>query len=95
MDNSKPLWQFDPEDARTIEHVVHYINVGDVEDPDLIVSAPIYEWQQTEAGKYIMEHSAPRPMWVRNVNHMTYGYEYKIKAYLTPKQLTYYKLKFE
>lgn len=82
-------------ESKTIEVKVHTILMSDVEDPDLMVAGPIYEWQQTEKGKYIMENSVPAPMWVRNVNHMTYGYEYTIKAYLTSEKLTYYRLKFE
>jgi len=94
MGNLKQQWQSN-ENTCTIEHVVHCINMGDVEDPDLFVAEPIYNWQQSEKGKYIMEHSSPSPMWTRSTNHHTYGYEYKIKAYLTPEQLTYYKLKYE
>jgi hypothetical protein len=94
MDNLKQQWQSD-EDARTIEYIVHKIRMGDVEDPDIMVAQPIYEWQQTEAGKYIMKNSAPEPMWLRSWDHPTYGYMYTIKAYFTPKQLTYYKLRFE
>jgi hypothetical protein len=69
--------------------------MGDVEDPDIMVAQPIYEWQQTEAGKYIMKNSAPAPMWLRSFDHTTYGYIYTIKAYLNPKQVTYYELKFK
>ena len=92
MDNSKQQWQ---SNQTVIEHTVHYIRMGDVEDPELYIAQPIYEWQQTEKGKYIMEHSKPEPMWVRCINHSTYGYDYKIKAYLTPEQLTFYRLKYE
>jgi len=95
MDNSKLPWPSDPDDARTIEYIVHSIRMGDVEDPDLFVAQPIWEWQQTEKGKYIMENSAPEPMWLRSFDHITYGYTYTIKAYLTPKKLTYWKLKYE
>jgi len=87
-------WQSDEEQS-TIEYVVHKIRMGDVEDPDLFVASPIYEWQQTDAGKYVMENSFPTAMWVRSVDQMTYGYLYSIKAYFTPKQLTFFKLKFE
>lgn len=90
MDKLKQQWQ-----SNTVEFKVHEINMGDVEDPDLFVAQPIYEWQQTAKGKYIMENSKPEPMWVRSINHMTYGYTYSIKAYLTPEQVTYYKLKYE
>ena len=31
------------------------IRMGDVEDPDLMVAQSIWEWQQTDAGKWIME----------------------------------------
>jgi hypothetical protein len=94
MTKSLQKWQSDEEQS-TIEYVVHKIRMGDVEDPDLFVASPIYEWQQTDAGKYVMENSFPTAMWVRSVDQMTYGYLYSIKAYFTPKQLTFFKLKFE
>ena len=83
------------EEIVSITHVVHCINMGDVEDPDLFVAQPIYEWQQTEAGKWIMENSNPTPSWHRNMDYTTYGYTYQIRAYLTHKQLTFWKLKYE
>ena len=83
------------EEVVVFTHVVHYIKMGDVEDPDLFVAQPIYEWQQTEAGKWIMENSNPAPSWHRQVDYTTYGQLYLIKAYLTHKQLTFWKLKYE
>ena len=78
-----------------MELFVKKIRMGDVEDPDLMVSQPIWEWQQTEAGKYVMKHSVPEPMWLRSIDPSTYGYTYSIKAYLTPEEVTFFKLKFE
>lgn len=83
------------DENKTISYQVATIKMGDVEDPDLLVAQPIYEWQKTEAGKYVMENSVPRPSWTRHMDHMTYGYKYIITAYFTPKKLTYYKLRFE
>ena len=91
---NKTQWP-DELDSRSISIVCHTIKMGDVEDPDLFVAEPIYQWQQTEAGQWIMKNSAPTPSWHRHLDHMTYGYTYQIRAYLTPKQLTYWKLKFE
>jgi hypothetical protein len=82
-------------DSKSISIICHTIKMGDVEDPDLFVALPIHEWQQTEAGKWIMKNSAPTPSWHRHIDYNTYGHTYQIRAYLTPKQLTYYKLKFE
>lgn len=94
MDQLKQLWQSEPE-AKTITYIVKKLNVGDVEDPDIYVGQYIWEWQESEAGKWIMEHSRPLPSWHRSVNTVTYGYQYDIKAYLTPKQITYFELKYK
>jgi 3'-phosphoadenosine 5'-phosphosulfate sulfotransferase (PAPS reductase)/FAD synthetase len=83
------------EEVVTITEVVHTIRMGDVEDPDLMIAQPIWEWQQTDAGKWIMENSNPVPSWHHHTDVNTYGHIYQIRAYLTHKQLTYYKLKFE
>jgi len=83
------------EESVSIAHVVHTIRMGDVEDPDLFAAQPIYEWQHTEAGKWIMENSNPKPSWHRQVDYTTYGQLYLIRAYLTHKQLTFWKLKYE
>ena len=77
------------------EVIVHKINMGDVEDPDLFVAEPIWKWQQTDEGKWIMEHSKQQPMWKRNVDTYNYGYVYTIHAWLDGKDLTYWKLKYE
>jgi hypothetical protein len=79
----------------TVEHLVHTIKMGDVEDPDLMVAQHIYEWQQTPAGKYVMQNSVPEPMWRRGVDMSSYGHKYMIFAYFAPEQITYYKLKYE
>ena len=78
-----------------IECTVHSFRMGDVEDPDLFAGEPLWEWQQTKQGKWIMKHSNPTPMWVRNVDETTYGWKYEIRAYLSPKNYTYWKLRFD
>jgi hypothetical protein len=83
------------EEQQTIAYTVHSIRMGDVEDPDLMVAQPIWEWQQTEAGKWVMANSAPAPSWHRYRDMTAYGHSYQIRAFLKPKQLTFFKLKFE
>lgn len=80
---------------KPIECIVHSFRMGDVEDPDLYAGEPLWEWQETKQGKWIMKHSNPTPMWIRNVDETTYGWRYEIRAYLSPKNYTYYKLRFE
>lgn len=94
MDKLKHPWQSDGK-KRTVECIVHTFFVSDAEDPDLYAAQPMWEWQQTEAGKWIMEHSVPAPSWVQRVDPIAWGYRYTIHANLTPEQYTYWKLKFE
>lgn len=77
------------------EVIVHSIMMGDVEDPDLFVADPIWKWQQTDEGKWVMEKSVQQPMWRRTADPTTYGYRYDIVAYLDGQDLTYWKLKYE
>ena len=77
------------------EVIVHSIKMGDVEDPDIFVAEPIYNWQQTDEGKWVMEKSKQQPMWRRTLDPTLYGYRYDIIAYLDGADLTYWKLKYE
>jgi hypothetical protein len=74
--------------------VVLQFTMGDVEDPDLWAAEPMWNWQQTDAGKWVMENSSETPVWHRDLDTNTYGYRYKIVAELTEEHTTYYNLKW-
>lgn len=74
--------------------VVHTISMGDVEDPDLFVADPIWQWQQTDEGQWVMAHSQQQPMWRRSMSHDTWGYQYDVVAWLDDADLTFWKLKY-
>lgn len=71
---------------------VHEITMGDVEDPDLWVADPIWKWQQTEAGKFVMEHAVQEPYWISSVDYTSYGTVYKIMARLSESNETFWRL---
>lgn len=73
--------------------VVHKFRMGDVEDPDLFAATPLIQFETSELGRWLMQNTNPKPSWHRVPRD--YGWEYQIRAYLTEKQLTYYKLKYE
>lgn len=73
--------------------IVHTIRMGDVEDPDLMVAQPIWEWQQTPAGKFVMEHAVEQPYWHRTIDHASYGHRYDIVARLSEQHETFWRLK--
>lgn len=74
-------------------HKVHKFRMGDVEDPDLYVAQPIYEWQQTEQGKWVMKHGSEH-QYHMHMAPVHYGYEITITAYITAKRWTEYCLRF-
>jgi len=97
---SKPKWLYDDvtfNDVSTKHHkvCVHQIKLGDVEDPELYVAEPIFEWKETEKGKFVMKNSLVAPSLHRMVDHLHYGYTYNIVAYFDEKAYTYYRLKYE
>ena len=81
--------------TETKEVVFHKIHMGDVEDPDLFVAEPIWKWQQTPAGKFVMEKSVPNsPRWERRADLQHWGHVYYIFAEMDTRSLTEYYLRW-
>ena len=70
------------------EMVVHEFKMSDVDDPDLYAAQPLYEWQQTEFGKWVMKNAADTPTWHRYADPISYGYQYRITAKFMGPALT-------
>ena len=75
--------------------VVHEFSMGDVEDPDLYAAQPISEWQDSAAGKFVMEHAVEKPYWTRMIDQYNYGYRYVIVARMREPDQTFFRLKFK
>ena len=74
--------------------VVYKFTVGDVEDPDLYAADPIWKWQESEPGKFVMEHAIDKPIWNRYLDSSSYGHQYAIVAELEMKKLSEYYLRW-
>ena len=74
--------------------VVHRFRMGDVDDPDLYAAQPMWEWQSSELGKWVMERAVDTPEWHRQIDHTTYGYSYAIVAKLKDIDYTFWALKW-
>jgi hypothetical protein len=73
---------------------VYQFRVGDVEDPDLYAAEPLWKWQESEQGKFVMEHAVDKPIWHRRLDTQSYGHEYAITAELESKKLSEFYLKW-
>lgn len=91
-----------PEETKIINEVpvrfrdicVHEFRIGDCEDIDIYVASPIWEWQQSESGYWIMEHAESQPYWVQNMDVNTLGYHIRIMARLSDRDETFWRLKW-
>lgn len=80
--------------VETKKIVVHTFQMGDVEDPDLYAAEPLYQWQNSEAGKWVMENSLDTPEWHRHADPVNWGHKYAVTAVFESKKLTEYYLRF-
>jgi len=75
------------------EVVVHEFTMGDVDDPDLYAAEPLWQWQQSEEGAWIMAHAVETPCWHRIPDQLQYGYRFEIRAKLSGPRLTEWLLR--
>ena len=75
--------------------VVHKFDLSDVDDPDIYAAGPIFDWERSEAGKFIMKYAVDKPEWRRHMDPMFMGYRYVIIAELEKKKLSEFYLKFD
>jgi hypothetical protein len=74
--------------------IVHRFQMGDVEDPDLYAAEPLWEWQHTEMGRWVMEKSVETPMWHRQHDQFNYGYQFAVEAWLKGADYSFWVLKW-
>ena len=75
--------------------MVYEFTMGDVEDPDLYAAEPLYKWQQSEPGQWVMEHAVETPFWHRTIDPNSFGYKYCVVARLQESDQTYWTLKWQ
>lgn len=75
--------------------VVHKFYLSDVDDPDIYAAGPLFDWERSEAGQFVMKHAVDKPEWHRHMDPMWMGYRYVITAELEKKKLSEFYLKFD
>jgi hypothetical protein len=69
--------------------------MGDVEDPEIYAAGPLFDWQQTEKGKWIMENAIDKPTFYIDPDPMGMGYRINVLAEIDEKNATFYSLKYQ
>jgi hypothetical protein len=74
--------------------VVHKFNLSDVDDPDIYAAGPMFDWERSEAGQFVMKYAVDKPEWHRHMDPMWMGYRYIIMAELESKKLSEFYLRW-
>jgi hypothetical protein len=68
--------------------------IGDVEDPQLYAAFPLYEWEKSEHGNWVMNHAIEEPVWHTFIDQNSLGYKVRVTGRLTEADEIIYHLKF-
>ena len=68
--------------------------MGDVEDPEIYIAQPIYEFQQTDKGRWMMEHGQDSK-YQYAADFECYGYKVVLYGEVEDKLATEYYLKWQ
>jgi hypothetical protein len=68
--------------------------MGDVDDVEVYAAQPIYEWLQTDEGKWVKERCKDL-YWQTIISPDTYGYSVILRGSITDQHATEYYLRFE
>lgn len=74
--------------------IFYEFTLGDVEDPEIYAAQPIWEWQQTEQGRWVMEHCKDLTYHIYPDLH-TFGNKISLRGSLSVEDKIYYTLKYQ
>jgi hypothetical protein len=77
-----------------MKYLVHTIEMGDVEDPEIYAAEPIINFEKSDKGRWLMSNSYKQLEFTIRPNSRTYGWRICIWSYLNEQDLTYYSLKW-
>jgi len=73
---------------------VHEFSIADSEEPDLYAAEPLYEWQTSDAGTWVIANAVSTPYWISQIDYTSYQHEYKIIARISALNETFWRLKW-
>lgn len=74
--------------------LVHKFNVDIDLDVGIYAGSDVYEWEQTDQGKWVMANSAQAPELVTQEDISSYRWRCGIFAYLSETDCTFFNLKW-
>jgi hypothetical protein len=73
--------------------IFHTFTMGDVDDLDIYVAQPIWEWQQTEQGQWVMAHCRD-PRYSHSPDENSWGHRVRLYGELEEQDAVFHQLKW-
>ena len=74
--------------------VVHKMHMGDVEDVELYAAEPLYKFQKSEKGSWVMQHALKEPVWYCRPDYETISNIVVVVAEFSDENATLFQLKW-
>lgn len=75
--------------------IVYRARLGDVDDPELYAAEPLYRFEKSELGQWVMANAVPESVkWRTFVDPTIYGYQVAVQADFEGIALTEYFLRW-
>ena len=71
----------------------HTFTMGDVDDPEIYAAQPIWEWQQTEQGQWVMQHCRD-PKYTIGPDGSSWGHCVRLYGEVEDQAATFFQLKW-
>jgi hypothetical protein len=73
---------------------VHKFYIGDVEDIELYAAEPLYQFEQSEKGQWIMQNALETPKWHQRFTADSFRIMIYIEAKFSDEMATFFELKW-
>lgn len=79
---------------KTVRIEVHKFTMSDVDDIEIYVAEPLYAFEKSEKGQWIMKNAIEPPEWHQRFVNDAYYYIISVTAKFTEDMATFYQLKW-
>lgn len=73
---------------------VHRFSMGDVDDIEIYIAEPLYKFEISDKGKWVMANALEAPQWQRINDYSTYSFVVIVVAKFTDELATFFNLKW-
>jgi hypothetical protein len=74
--------------------VFSFTLTGNIEDPEIMAAEPLYDWEHSEQGQWVMRNACDTPIWHKSIDPSSYNYKFIVRAKFMGPALTEMLLRY-